>query len=331
MRVLAIWMSCCIVLVFTMIVIGAVTRLTESGLSMVEWRPLIGTLPPLSEQEWQRVFDLYRETPEYRLKNFWMDQEQFKTIFFWEWFHRFWGRIIGLAYGIPLLIFWLKGMIPVTYRLRLLGLFLLVVFQGIVGMVMVESGLVDEPAVSHYKLATHLSLAFLLLGLTVYHALIFYGVKRDPDPAMRGYVWTALLIVAVTSVWGAFVAGRDAGLVYNEYPLMGGSLMPPEMWSMTPAWINFFENIPAIQFTHRWLAVLASASLIGLSFLAMSKGFGKPEFMALGFMGFIQFGLGIATLLSGVWLPVAVLHQAGAALIFALFAAAFYRLSGRVN
>ncbi len=164
-RALALWLFGVTGMIFLMALIGAITRLTESGLSMVEWRPLIGTLPPMTDAEWQRVFDLYRETPEYRLKNAGMGLEAFKEIFFWEWFHRLWGRLIGVAYAVPYAVFLALRAIPRGWHLPLLGLFLLGGLQGVVGMWMVESGLVDRPAVSHYRLATHLGMAMLLYAL----------------------------------------------------------------------------------------------------------------------------------------------------------------------
>lgn len=318
------WLFTVAATVFVMIVVGAITRLTESGLSMVEWRPLIGTLPPLSDQEWQRVFALYQETPEFQKKNFWMDIEDFKYIFFWEWFHRFWGRIIGLVYAIPFFYFLFTKKIPAGYNLKLWGLLVLGGAQAVMGWYMVMSGLVDTPAVSHYRLAAHLSLAFLIFSLLIWVAISIRGVERKPDNALYNHSWIALGFLVITIFWGAYVAGLDAGLIYNEFPKMGDGLMPPEMWHYEPFWVNFFENIPAVQFTHRWLGILTGLAIISVAIHGAKKKAGW-QFHALGTLVILQVGLGIATLLTGVWIPLATLHQAIAALLVAMMSVCLYK------
>ncbi len=314
-----IWLLFCCAMVFCMIVIGAITRLTESGLSMVEWRPLIGTLPPLSQEEWERVFAIYQQTPEYQQKNFWMGLSDFKTIFFWEWFHRLWGRLIGVAFAVPLIFFAIWRMIPKGQAWKYIAMLFLGGAQGVMGWYMVESGLVDIPAVSHYRLAAHLSLAFLILCLLFWLALDLIKLKdHSHHKGLFAHAIIALISLCATIFWGAYVAGLDAGLIYNEYPLMGGSFFPAREMILEPYWINFLETHAGVQFTHRWLAAFSLVIILGFSVHAALRGVNCNGFHALGFMVIVQFGLGIATLLSAVWLPLGVLHQAGAAILLLL-------------
>ncbi len=319
------WLFAVAALVFSMVIIGAITRLTESGLSMVEWRPLIGALPPMSEEEWQRVFDLYKQSPEYQKKNFWMDIEAFKNIFFWEWLHRFMGRLIGLAYGLPFFIFLFAKKIPQGFKLPLTGLLILGGLQGLMGWYMVQSGLVDRPSVSHYRLAAHLALALLILCLLVWQGMAVRGAQRHPAPAIHTHGWVALGFLILTIFWGAYTAGLDAGLVYNEFPNMGAGLIPPDMWHLSPAWVNIFENIAAVQFTHRWLAIFTAIFILGLwAHGAYKKQLSWP-LNILAVLVFLQVGLGIATLLSGVSIHLAATHQAGAVLLLITMTILLYK------
>jgi len=322
-RPIAYWLLVCCAMVFAMAVIGAITRLTESGLSMVEWKPLIGILPPLSEAEWNRVFGLYQTTPEFRIYNSAMDLAAFKQIFWWEWFHRFWGQLIGFVFLIPFLRFWVNGRIPADLWPKLAGLFLLGGLQGVIGWYMVKSGLVDRPDVSHYRLALHLGTAIVIYGLLLRTAL---GIL-DPLPLagwatesgrLRKHARWALGLTGVTIVWGAFVAGTDAGLAYNTFPLMAGHVIPPEVANLTPWWINVFENTAAIQLTHRALALLTGLVVLGLALrVRVARLPGRAGRVALltAAMVLVQIGLGIATLLSFVWIPLGAAHQAGAILL----------------
>lgn len=326
----AIWLYTTAAFVFAMVIIGAITRLTESGLSMVEWRPLIGTLPPLSEAEWQRVFDLYRETPEYQKEHFWMDIDDFKYIFFWEWFHRFMGRVIGLVYALPLIWFWIKGQIPPGYKWKLAGLFILGAVQGVLGWYMVKSGLVDIPSVSHYRLAAHLALAFLLFALLIWLAMNLSRPAKvySPSSALYTHGWLVLGAVILTIFWGAYVAGLDAGLVYTDsFPKMGGYWIPPDFWALSPGWINIFENHVAVQWTHRWLGMATALVVLSFWVHAFLKHRAYWDVHALGAMIVFQVGLGIATLLSQVWLPLAVLHQAGALMTLMFLVICLHRYS----
>lgn len=325
---LSFWLYFCAGMVFCMIVIGAITRLTESGLSMVEWQPLIGFLPPLSPEEWQRVFDLYKQSPEFQHKNFWMTLPDFQRIFFWEWFHRLWGRLIGLAYALPFFYFLARGIIPRGYRLKLFGLLLLGGAQGALGWFMVASGLVDMPAVSHYRLAAHLALAFVILALLIWAGLALSPAqdRRHADAALYRHGWLVVLFFAVTMIWGAFTAGLDGGLIYNDsFPLMGGRWVPEEV---APAagvvWPALWAHPAGVQFAHRWLAMILALMIFGFCWRALRRGRGIAAVHALALMTIVQLGLGLATLLSQVWLPLAVLHQAGAAVICMLLVICLY-------
>ena len=322
-RPIGYWLLVCCAMVLAVAVIGAITRLTESGLSMVEWKPLIGILPPLSEAEWNRVFDLYKATPEYRVFNSAMGLEAFKNIFWWEWFHRLWGQLIGFVFLIPFLRFWVQGRIPKDLWPKLAGLFLLGGLQGVIGWYMVKSGLVDRPEVSHYRLALHLGTAILIYGLLLRTAL---GVL-DPLPLagwateshrLRKHARWALALVGATIVWGAFVAGTDAGMAYNTFPLMNGHVIPPEVGNLSPWWINPLENTAAIQLTHRALAMLTGLTVLALAWRVWRTELpGRATRVALltAVLVLVQIGMGIAALLTVVWIPIAAAHQAGAILV----------------
>ena len=322
-RALIWWLFGMVGLVAIMVVIGGVTRLTGSGLSMVEWRPIMGVLPPLTEVEWMRVFNLYQASPEFQQVNMDMNLSEFKVIFFWEYVHRVWGRLLGLAFGLPLLFFWLAGRIPQGYGLPLLGLLALGSMQGIIGWWMVTSGLVDNPAVSQYRLVIHLSMALLILLLLLWTALnLHFGRSKRPS----GRAAATLLLVLLTIIAGAFVAGMDAGLLYNEYPLMGDGLVPVEYGENGLS--DPFDNPASAQFHHRWIAVLAVLAVAGLWVSGMRRGLGGiVHIMALSVI--IQFLLGLTTLLLGVPVWAGALHQAGAVLLLSLVLIVTHRLQAQ--
>lgn len=303
------WLFFTALMVFAMCVIGAITRLTESGLSMVEWKPLIGALPPLNQAEWERVFGLYQQTPEFQHKNSWMELADFKNIFFWEWFHRLWGRVIGLVFAIPLVWFWIRGQIPQGYKMKLVGLLLLGGAQGFMGWFMVMSGLVDEPAVSHFRLAAHLALALLLFCLLLWMAFDFVPKKENEAAGtfcQKRHGWITFAFIAGTIIWGAFVAGKDGGLLYNTWPKMDAHWIPPEVTGL----FAITHDPAALQFFHRWIAIVTM--ILVLIFAKRVKN------GALAGMVFVQVGLGIVTVLTQVSIPVAALHQAGAAILLGL-------------
>jgi len=316
---IVVWLYINAFMVFCMAVIGAVTRLTESGLSMVEWRPLIGAMPPLSIDEWNRVFDLYRQTPEYQKINAGMSLDEFKNIFFWEWFHRLWGRMIGLVYALPLVYFWVRGMIPSGYKKHLFGLLVLGAGQAIMGYVMVLSGFVDRPSVSHYRLAAHLMLAWIIFCGLIWVAMVL----RPPKPNItsfcrRRHGGASLCLLALTIIWGAFMAGKDAGLVSSTWPHMYQDVMIPDELKMMS--VNMaLNNESVIHFTHRWIAALALVMILIFAWRVQS--------FALAVIVFVQFGLGIATIMTHVSIPMAAMHQGGAFVLSAILLYELYRLN----
>lgn len=306
-RKLQIWLFFTAGLVFAMAVIGAITRLTESGLSIAEWKPLVGAVPPLSHAEWQRVFDLYQQTPEFIHKNSWMELDDFKKIFFWEWLHRLWGRMIGIAYAAPLFWFWIKKQIPQGYKGKFLALLGLGFAQGFMGWFMVKSGLIDRPDVSHFRLAAHLLLALLIYSYTLWLAFSLGPIKHPGGTfCQKRHGWIAFAFMGTTITWGAFTAGLDGGLVYNTWPMMNAYWVPPEVTGA----FSVAHDPAAVQFFHRWVAICA--------FVAIATfGWRMKNFALLG-MVFLQVGLGITTVLMQAAIPVAALHQAGALILLAL-------------
>ena len=319
---LVLWLVLCAAMVAAMMLIGAITRLTESGLSMVEWRPLIGALPPLSVAEWDRVFALYRETSEYRLENEGMTLAEFKTIFWWEYIHRLWGRLIGVAFGLPLLWFMWRGHVPRWLKPHLILLFILGGLQGLIGWWMVKSGFVDRHDVSQYRLTVHLSVAFVIFGYMVWLIgdLLDTAQEAVPAPAwLRRLLAGLLLLVFVTLMSGGLVAGLGAGFDYNTWPLQAGALVPSELFGTTPFWLAAFEDILTVQFNHRMLAyatvIAALAAYIGAR-TAIGSGRRFRYLGVLASAALLQVALGVTTLLSVVAIPIAVLHQAGAIFLF---------------
>ena len=316
------WLFVNAAMVAAMIVIGGITRLTESGLSMVEWRPLIGWVPPLSEADWTRVFELYKLTPQFQQVNGWMDLEAFKTIFFWEYVHRVWGRLIGIVFALPLAVFLVAGRIERNRLPRLLFLLALGGLQGAIGWWMVTSGLADQAMVSPYRLATHLSMAFLILGLLIWTALEIRAADHPTpgtsDRAVRIGAGHLLALIALTIVAGAFVAGNDAGLDYNTFPLMDGRFVPDGYWDLGVA--GLIENVATVQFNHRWIAMTTAALTLGFAIWARPRipDGAKLPVTLLGAMVVLQAGIGIVTLLAVVPVWLGALHQGGAVVLFSL-------------
>ncbi len=327
------WLIGCCGLIFAMVVIGGITRLTESGLSITTWAPLGGAIPPLDHADWERLFAEYRLSPQYRKLNQGMSLDAFRTIFWWEYVHRLWGRLIGLAVLAPLLWFVATGRLERRLRLPLAAIFVLGGLQGVLGWWMVASGLRDVPWVSPYRLTAHLGLALVIYAAMLWIAL---GLLRRgaPEAAPQAARRVALAIVALvftTILAGGFVAGTDAGLIYNSFPWMGDGLIPPDYRHPALGLLqNAFENHPAVQFHHR---VLATATVIAISafWLAMrgrtrSAGTRHALDLLLG-MAFLQAGLGISTLLLVVPIPLAALHQAGAVALLTAALLAAHALS----
>jgi len=321
-RAVAAWLLVCCALVFAMVVVGGITRLTHSGLSIVEWQPVAGALPPLDDAQWEEVFGKYRQTPEFRQVNPDMGLPEFKRIFWWEYFHRLLGRLIGAAFLLPLVWFALRGRIARPLMPKLAGIFVLGGLQGAMGWYMVESGLVADPRVSQLRLAAHLGFAFLIYGAMLWIALDLL-LHRAETPAMRGSlrahagVFAALVFAMVLS--GALVAGTHAGLEYNTFPLMNGGVLPPDGLGMDPWYRNLYDNLATVQFDHRLIAWLL-AFLVAWLWLRMrrSDASGRARLAAHLLLAAValQITLGISTLLLFVPVPLAAAHQAGAVLVF---------------
>lgn len=324
-RAVGLWLAACGAMIFLMVVIGGITRLTESGLSMVEWRPLIGVIPPMTESEWQGTFDLYRQTPEYRTFNRGMGLAEFKSIFWWEYVHRLWGRLIAVVFAVPFLWFLWRRRLPRGAAPKLVVMFVLGGLQGLMGWALVKSGLADRPEVSHYRLTAHLGFAVAILGFILWVALGYLGRPATADggarPGLRRAAGGLAGLTFLTLLSGGLVAGLDAGLAYNSFPLMDGRLVPDGLMALDPAWRNPFDNPATVQFDHRVLA-LTTAGLVAVFWLWVQRA-GAPPAARLAVHGLmamaaVQVGLGIATLLMAVPIPLAVLHQAGAVTLFCL-------------
>jgi cytochrome c oxidase assembly protein subunit 15 len=320
----AAWLLVCCAVVFAVVVVGGVTRLTGSGLSIVEWQPIVGMFPPLTDAQWDEVFYKYRETPQYQKVNLGMSLGEFKRIFWWEYFHRLLGRALGLVFFLPLLYFSLSRRIGSGLALRLFGIFLLGALQGALGWYMVKSGLVDDPRVSQYRLSAHLGLAFLIFAALFWTALSVLTPQRNPpDPARRRLFRFAASLSAVIflmALSGGLVAGMHAGLVYNTFPLMNGHLVPMDYLALQPWHHNLFDNVAAVQFDHRliaWLlAILVPLFWLRSRSLQLEQGTRFACNLLLLVLA-LQIGLGISTLLMMVPVPLAAAHQAGALTLFA--------------
>jgi len=331
LRPVAIWLLLCCLMIFVMVVVGGITRLTLSGLSITEWEPVTGILPPLSPAAWAAEFAKYQHIPQYRLINYGMSLDQFKTIYLWEYTHRLWGRLIGFAYALPLLYFALRRLLPRALLTPLAGILLLGFLQGALGWYMVESGLAERVEVSQYRLVAHLALALLIYGATLWVALDILAPSSHPNPPPQagegetrvGPGWrraseALLALVALTILAGGFVAGLHAGLTYNTFPLMDGSFVPTGYAQLQPFPRNWFENIAAVQFDHRLLAMTTVASVVLLWVVGKRTVLPRPARLALHALlaaAGLQFALGVATLLLVVPIPFAAAHQAGAVLL----------------
>jgi len=316
-RAVALWLIACCAMVFLMVVIGGVTRLTESGLSITQWQPVSGVLPPLGEAQWQAAFARYQAIPQYRAVHAGMSLAAFKGIYFWEYLHRLWGRLIGFVFAAPFLYFLARRRVPARLAPKLAGIFALGALQGAVGWYMVASGLEDRIEVSQYRLALHLAMAVLIYAAMLWVALDLLSPSawRGENGGLRSGATLVLLLAFVTLVAGSFVAGTRAGYLDNTFPLMEGRFVPPGYWHEAPWWRNFFENLVAVQFDHRVLAETTFAAILVLWLASLRAALAPALRLAMHLllgMALIQVGLGIATLLLVVPLPVAVLHQAGA-------------------
>ena len=330
------WLAICGFMVFCMIIVGGATRLTHSGLSIVEWAPLVGTIPPLNYANWIQVFDAYKSSPEYQLINYGMSLGEFKVIFWWEYFHRLLGRLIGLVFFIPFAYFLFTRRLNSNLVARLLGIFALGGLQGGMGWYMVASGLVDDPNVNQYRLTAHLGIAFLIFGAITWTALsVLYPSKINLYTPARSMYKASILINLVLFIMvlsGGFVAGLRAGLIYNTFPLMGDSFIPSGLFMLSPFMTNFFENMTTVQFDHRIIAYIL-AGLIPVFWFKLrrrevsirAKNFSNLMLVLL----ILQITLGISTLVMGVPIILGVAHQAVASLLFITSLAVTQSISSR--
>ncbi len=335
-KIIAGWLLLCCAVIFSMMILGAVTRLTGSGLSMVQWEPIMGVLPPLDQAEWEETFRLYQQFPEYKLKNLHMSLDEFKSIFWFEYAHRLLGRFIGILFLFPFLYFLVKGWLNRPLTLKLAGMFLLGGLQGLMGWYMVKSGLVDIPRVSQYRLTAHLSLAIIIYAYIFWVAMgLLFPKAGNPSPALVGKVKRLSLAISgfifITLLSGGFVAGTKAGFTFNTFPLMAGRLYPEGMYVLDPFWRNWFENIAAVQFNHRVLAITLFSVILLFWWrtrkLALAPGI-RAGFHLLAIAAVVQVILGISTLLLYVPVPLAAAHQAGGILLFTTSLYLNNRLSG---
>jgi heme a synthase len=330
LRSLRIWLAVVALLIVAMVLVGGATRLTDSGLSITQWQPIVGAIPPLSHADWQEAFHAYKKIPEYSQINPGMTLEAFKSIFWWEWAHRFLGRFIGVVFFVPFLIFWLAGYIPRRLMPRLLGLFVLGGLQGALGWYMVKSGLVERTDVSQYRLAAHLGVAVAILGYTLW---LLFGLGAGKRNVAR---WGAsafvaglvLLLVYVQLLAGAVVAGIDGGLSYNTWPLMNGAFVPDGLGAATPWYLNLFENPLTVQFDHRMLGYTVVTAAIAQAIRLSLKRDGQPlvgSAVTLAVLALLQTTLGVWTLLLAVPIQLGLAHQTGAIFVFATALYHFWR------
>ena len=322
-RAVAWWLLVCCGLVFAMVVLGGFTRLTGSGLSMVDWRPLMGILPPLTDAEWQRVFDMYRQSPEYQLVNAGFGIEGFKNIFWLEYLHRLLGRTIGIVFFVPFVYFFVRGYVVRREWPKYLLMFVLGGMQGLLGWYMVKSGLVDVPHVSQYRLTAHLVAAFVLYAYMFWVAmsLLFPAPAGAAKHPWYGKTLALFILVSVTVVSGGFVAGLKAGKIYNTFPMMGDYWVPPGLLALEPFWRNFFDNMVTVQFDHRLLAISTIVLVVVYWFRVRASdlpGRARPAVNALLHTVILQVALGIATLLFAVPVILGATHQAVAMILFTI-------------
>lgn len=330
-RPVAVWLFCVAFLVLSMIVVGGATRLTDSGLSITEWKPVTGAIPPLSAADWNAEFAKYREIPQYKLLNKGMSLQEFQFIYWWEWSHRFLGRLVGAAYALPLLWFAVRREIPRRLTWPLVGLFALGGLQGAVGWWMVASGLSERVSVAPERLMTHLGLAFILLAALVWTALEAWsgqarqglaGPWRRASLALIGLIYFQILL-------GALVAGNDAGLVYRDWPLMNGAFFP-DGYHAGSVWMTLAHNQASVQFNHRIVAYILTLCALVSAVAAWKSGYlprgARQLGVLVGVAVTLQAGLGVATLMMGVPLIMGVLHQVAAAFVLAIAVAFAWRV-----
>lgn len=335
-RQIATWLLICAAVIFGMIVLGGVTRLTGSGLSMVEWKPLMGIVPPLNEEQWQETFDKYKQYPQYQKVNHGMDLAGFKRIFAYEYAHRVLGRLIGVLFFVPMVFFWWKKRVPPGTLPKLITLFALGGLQGLLGWYMVQSGLVDMPRVSQYRLVAHLGLAVIVYAYMLWVALdLLYASQPAQSQGSRrlrisAFALNGLIFVMILS--GGLVSGIHAGFAYNTFPLMDGRFFPIGLYGLDPAWTSIFNDITTVQFNHRMLAYLLVILITTFAIIALRadvRGRARTGVYLFLAMLAIQVSLGISTLLLIVPVPLAAAHQGGAILLLSASLFVSHSFAGR--
>ena len=306
---LSFWLIVMFVIISIMIVVGGLTRLTDSGLSITKWQLFSGLLPPLNQKDWIMYFDLYKEIPEFKLQNFNMTLQEFKVIFWWEWVHRFLGRVIGLCYLIPLIYFSFK--LKISKIINLYFIFFLICFQGFIGWYMVSSGLVDRVDVSHFRLSIHLLMAFLILSLIFWNFLKFQNYRYVSDGINSIFPFIFLILILIQIVIGAFVSGMDAGKIYNSWPLMGNTYFPNDNNLENLFKLSAFSDPSLVQFIHRNLAYVIGLFYILIFFKVYKNKINKlyRSVNVLGFFIILQIVLGIFTVVYGAQIYIAAIHQ----------------------
>lgn len=322
------WLYIVLLVLFALVMVGGATRMTGSGLSITEWKPIHGVIPPLNQQEWQEEFEKYRQIPQYEQINKGMTLEEFKGIFWWEWAHRLLARGVGFLVALPLAFFWLSGRLEGRLKPKLAGLLALGALQGAIGWWMVASGLAERTSVSQYRLATHLTLACIIIVAVTSIARGLASYSQDPAArAVQRFAGLTVLLVLVQIYLGALVAGLHAGLTYNTWPLMDGTIVPGDLLIIDPAWLNFFENPKTVQFVHRMFAYSLLAVAVIHAFATASAAPGTTHARrawVLALLVLIQAAIGVGTLLAQAHIHWALLHQ-GFAMLVLIFATAHWR------
>ncbi len=328
-----IWLILLTSMVLLMIIVGGLTRLTESGLSMVDWRPIMGTLPPLNNESWIEVFDNYKKSPEFLIINNYMTLNEFKYIFWWEWAHRFLARCLGVVFLIPFVYFLFKKSLSNKLIISVMIVLCFGILQAVVGWWMVKSGLVDNPYVSSYRLAFHLFIAMIIFTMLFWISIsVIYNKEKNYNASklLKHLFHFSLFLIFLTIISGAFMSGSDAGKSFNTYPLMDERLFPEEYYINSYGWLNIFENIVAINFNHRWLATFTFLFVTSVIIYALfSKKFESNKislYLALFFI-FFQFLLGILTLIYGVPIFFASLHQTNSVLLLGSMLFSYYKIN----
>ena len=330
------WLLTITAMVLGIIIIGGLTRLTDSGLSMTDWRPLLGTIPPLNKNSWQTVFDMYKQTPEFKIVNKNMSLQEFKYIFWWEWFHRIFARLIGIVFIFPLIYFIFKKQINQTLSIRLAIVFIFGIFQALVGWWMVKSGLNDNPYVSPYRLTFHLLNALIIFSILLWISMDYrYSIKIEFIPKKFNndfYIFVSIILIFITIASGGFMAGTNSGQSFNTFPLMNGKIFPDDYHLEDYGLFNIFENTVAINFNHRWLSILVFIFILFVCFKYFkfnNENISRTLSYLIVFFLTTQVLLGIATLLSNVYLPLASMHQTNSILLLSTLLISYHQFKYR--